>query len=70
VNRKQISTNINILGFREFLRPSMKMSVINKALSIYCIPIEDGLRTETCSGSNREEKEDCSVDSIIAKLIT
>jgi hypothetical protein len=31
----------------------------------YCIPREDGLRTETCSGSNHEEKEDCCDYDII-----
>jgi hypothetical protein len=34
------------------------------------IPHEDGLRTETFSGSNHEEKEYCCVDGIIMKLIT
>jgi hypothetical protein len=34
----------------------------------YCIPLENGLRTETYSGSNHEEKKDCCVDGIMRTL--
>jgi hypothetical protein len=34
----------------------------------YCTPPEDGLRTETCSGSNDEEKEDCCISGIIISI--
>jgi hypothetical protein len=43
-----------------------QMGTLQYTTLYYCIPLEDGLRTETCNG---KEKEDCCIDGIIVKLI-